>query len=67
MKKSISLENFTDVCAGKMTLRQVKLEITHQMYHKLPQKMIIELEKNKEHGGYYTTFYIPVKDFIQRK
>jgi len=63
MKKSISLENMTDVFGGKINAVQLENEIRFQMYHKTPSKLVVEIKRSKKYEGYYTTIYIPIKDF----
>ncbi len=63
----INLENFTDVCEGPMQLNQLTRKIEHYILNKSPEKMVITIEKNKKIKKYYTTIYIPTKDFKKYK
>ena len=63
MKKSLSLERMTDICAGRMTVEEINREINHYMICKTPSKMVITIERNKKIGGFYSAIYIPIKDF----
>lgn len=54
----IDLEDMTDVCGGPMTLKTLHNEICYYMTYKQPEKMVITIDKN-----YYTTIYMPIKDF----
>jgi len=59
------LEEYVDVCAGKMTLEEVGKEIIHYML-KSPENMIVTIERNDEVKGYYSTIYISKKDFEEK-
>lgn len=57
------MKNMVDVCAGKMTIREVQREIYHYML-KSPKRLIVDIKRKM--GGYYTTLYITEKDFKRR-
>lgn len=65
MKKSISLENMTDVVAGKLNLLNINREIIHYM-KKSPKRLVVDIQRNEENGGYYTSIYIPIKIFKEK-
>jgi len=54
-------KNWTDVCAGKMTLKEVSQEIFFYMYHKSPKRLIVDIQRKKD--GYHAKFWMSIKDF----
>ena len=60
-------DNFVDVCGGKMHLKELTDEIFHYMYYKNPSEMIITIKRNNRIKGYYSSIYIPIKDFEKKK
>jgi len=49
-----------DVCGGKMTLREVVMEIIHYMM-KSPKRLVIDIRRKE--SGYHTTIYLGKRDF----
>jgi len=64
MKKSIKLEKMTDVCRGKLTLRSINNEIIYYLLNNKPKRIIVDIQRTKD--GYYTSVYIPNKDFNKK-
>jgi hypothetical protein len=62
MAKKI-FKNLVDVCAGPMTVDEIKRELTHYM-NKMPQKLIIDIDRREK--GYYATLYITKRDFTKK-
>jgi hypothetical protein len=57
------MKGMVDVCQGKMTIGEVINNLIHYMA-KSPKKLVIEINRREgKNGGYYTTFYITIKDF----
>jgi hypothetical protein len=54
-------KNWTDVVAGKMTLREISNEVAFQMLHRSPKRLIIDIQRRK--NGIYTKIWISNKDF----
>jgi hypothetical protein len=67
--KKINLEKMTDVCVGKMNIKKVVREIEHYFINYSPKRMIVDIKfkENKNPKGYYTSIYIPIKDFKKKK
>ena len=63
--EELNLKGYTDICSGKMTLKQVNQEIIHYMCYKFPTRLIVDIQRRE--GGYYTQIWMPIKDFNRRK
>ena len=53
----------TDVCSGKMNLKQLIREIERVILTNIPEKVVITIEKDEEIKGYKSIIYIPINDF----
>ena len=60
--RSISIRYMTDVCAGKMTLKQITDEVSRYMIQYSPlRRMVVDIRRYRD--GYHTKIWIPTKDF----
>jgi len=62
-RKKINLEDLTDICGGKMTLKELTGEIFNLFMHRSPKYVVITIERDEEKRGYISTINIPHKDF----
>ena len=61
IKEGAMFKGWTDVCGGKMTLKEVYLEAFHYFYHKNPSRLIIDIQRKKD--GIYTKIWMSNKDW----
>ncbi len=54
-------KNWTDICGGKMTLKEVNEEIFFYMYHKSPKRLIVDIQRKPD--GYHAKLWMSIKDF----
>ena len=60
------LEKMVDVCAGKITIKELNGEIINYMF-KSPQLIVITIErKPTREEGYYSTIYLTKEDFEKK-
>ncbi len=54
-------KNWTDVCGGRMSLKEVYQEIFFYMYHKSPKRLVIDIKRKKD--GYHAKLWMSNSDF----
>jgi len=55
------MKGMTDVCVGKMTLKQIHNEIVRNMTYRRPKRLIVDIKRQED--GYQTTIWISEEDF----
>jgi len=61
----IKKKKWVDVCGGLISPRTIGREIDHYLFHKEPERLIVDIQKTKR--GYYTKIYISQEDFQKRR
>lgn len=65
MKEKNKLEEWVDVCSGKMTLVELNHEIINYMLNYHVVNMRVEIKRSDD--GYRSTIYIPKKEWKLRR
>ena len=58
------MKGMVDVCAGRMTLKEVTEEITRYMLGRNPSRLIVDIQLKP--NGSHATIWIPIKDFKKK-
>ena len=56
-------KGLVDVCAGRMSIKDVHREIDHYITYKYPKQLIVDIQR--EGNEYRTTFWMSEEDFLK--